>query len=122
MVYADTDFILAIVKESDWLQSNARKILEEEDEIYTSAATFLETIIVLKRSGIKDTAALVEDILGIVNVLEVDEEVLFQMAFYMDEGANPFDAYHAAISGEMPIISSDSVYDELGKERIKLED
>jgi hypothetical protein len=40
----------------------------------------------------------------------------------MEEGATPFDAFHAAMSGNMPVISSDKKYDELGLQRIDLEE
>lgn len=119
--YADTDFILAIIKEDDWLGSNAYKLLKEhEGEIVTSIITVLETIVVLKRSGIKNTPAIIEDILEIADPMYVDEDKLFQAAFYMKDGANPFDAFHAALSNEHTIISSDSIYEELNKKRIQL--
>lgn len=121
-VYADTDFILAIIKEDDWLQSNARDLLEKYDgDIVTSATTFLETLLVLKREGIKQYTAIVQDILEIAEPLHVEEETLFQAAFYMEDGANPFDAFHLAQSKDRKIISSDKEFDQLGAERIKLE-
>lgn len=122
-LYADTDFILAIIKEDDWLQSRAREILEEnQGDIVTSAVTVLEVIVVLKRHGIDDTAALVEDILGIAEPVNIEEEMLFQAAFYMDDGANPFDAFHLALAGDRKIISSDKEFDDLDADRIKIEE
>ena len=46
MVYADTDFFLALMKESDWLQEAAKRILEEySDEIWTSPVTLIELLL-----------------------------------------------------------------------------
>jgi len=121
--YADTDFILAIIKEDDWLQSNAKQILDENrGEIVTSAITFLETVLVLEKSGIDEVAPIFEDILGFVEPLEVDDQTLLQAAFYIRDGANPFDAFHIAIAGNKKIISSDKEFDKLGVERLKLEE
>ena len=38
-----------------------------------------------------------------------------------DENFNIFDAFHAVLSRGMPIASSESMYDKIGKERIRLE-
>jgi len=40
---------------------------------------------------------------------------------YMEDGANPFDAFHLAQSKDRKVISSDKEFDQLGAERIKLE-
>lgn len=120
--YIESDFILAMIKESDWLESAAGKLYEEhKGELYTSAQAVLEVLMVLDLEDIDNFPALVEDILGIADLLYLEEEKIFQAAFYMEEGATPFDAFHAAISKDMPIISSDKKYDELGIDRIELE-
>ena len=42
MTYAHTDFLSALLKPTDWLKKNARRILEEENgRIYTSETTTL---------------------------------------------------------------------------------
>ncbi|MFB6100181.1 MAG: type II toxin-antitoxin system VapC family toxin [Candidatus Nanohalobium sp.] len=119
--YADTDFILALIKEEDWLKENAEDILAEEDRIETSYLSILESIMVLKRSGIEDTVEIVKDILDIAELIHVDEETVLKAAIFMEEkDANPFDAFHAALAQERTIISSDSIYDEIGKEKSDL--
>ena len=41
-MFADTDFILALIKESDWLKTNAEKILEDnKGKIRTSISVMI---------------------------------------------------------------------------------
>ncbi|ASJ08658.1 pilus assembly protein [Thermococcus siculi] len=119
MVYADTDFFLALMKPSDWLKGNAEKILGRyKGNITTSETTFLELLIVAKKYGldpIRVTAA-------VMAITGIEDEVPLRAAYYMKEhGLNAFDAFHAAKCGGV-IISSDRVYEKVGIKRIKLED
>lgn len=121
-MYADTDFLLAVIKEEDWLQSRAEEVLEEHrGDIRTSVVAVLETLLVLRRRGIGEPEAIVQDILEIAEPLHVSDETLFHAAFYLEEGSNPFDAFHAALA-DGPVISSDAVYDGLGVDRVDLRD
>ncbi|WP_456398062.1 PIN domain-containing protein [Palaeococcus sp. (in: euryarchaeotes)] len=53
MIYADTDFFLALLKPDDWLKENARKILEKyRGDITTSDATFIELLLLAERYGL----------------------------------------------------------------------
>lgn len=55
MIYADTDFFIALVKDEDWLQDRAATIaVENEGEIYTSRATLLELLMISERFRMKD--------------------------------------------------------------------
>jgi predicted nucleic acid-binding protein len=118
MIYADTDFFLALMKPSDWLQENAKRILKEyRGEITTSEITFLELLIVAKKYNL-DPLRLTAAVMAIT---EIDDEVPLRAAYYMKEhGLNAFDAFHAAKCGGV-IISSDRVYERVGIKRIKLE-
>ncbi|NJE47031.1 type II toxin-antitoxin system VapC family toxin [Thermococcus sp. GR7] len=118
MVYADTDFFLALLKPSDWLKESARKIYERyRGEITTSEATFLELLILSKKFDL-DPVRLLAAVMAIIG--EENEDYL-RAAYYMKEhGLNPFDAVHAAKCGGT-IISSDKAFDKLGIKRIKLE-
>ena len=118
MVYADTDFFLALMKPGDWLKDNAEKILRRyRGNITTSETTFLELLIVAKKYGldpIRVTAA-------VMAITGIEAEVPLRAAYYMREhGLNAFDAFHAAKCGGV-IISSDRVYEKAGIRRIKLE-
>lgn len=122
MIYADTDFFIALVKDDDWLQSNAAEVaVENEGDIYTSRATLLELLVISDRFEFDRMRALTYA-LEIASVPE-DEDVLFQAADYMDEhGLSAFDAYHVAYAGDDAIASSDKAFDDVAKERIAIED
>lgn len=119
MVYADTDFWIALMKQDDWLKQNAEKILEEHGSIEASLTTFIELCLILKRYQVDRRTAIAE-ILEIAEV-EFDDTVVFQALDYIDEGLNTFDAFHAAHAGSK-LISSDKEFDSIGIERIELEE
>ena len=122
MIYADTNFFIALVKDDDWLQDRAVEIaLENEGEIYTSRATLLELLVISDRFGFDRMEALTYA-LEIASVPE-DEAVLFQAADYMEQtGLTAFDAYHVAYANEDPIVSSDKSIGEVAADRIAIEE
>lgn len=123
MIYAESDFLLALIKSSDWLKSNAEKIYNEnKGNIATSTATVIEVALVCERLGLN-----VEDAIGsIFKMSDVEgmtrEEGMEAANLIQDENLNVFDAFHAALSRGRPIASSEHVYDKIGKQRIKLEE
>jgi predicted nucleic acid-binding protein len=121
MIYADTDFFIALVKNDDWLQQRATTIAtEHEGEIYTSRATLLEILMISDRFEFDRMEAL-SYALEIASVAE-DEAVLFQAADYMEQyGLTAFDAYHLAYADHGPIISSDNSFDDVTDDRIPIE-
>ena len=121
MIYADTDFFIALVKDDDWLQERAATIaLENEGEIYTSRATLLELLVISSRFEFDRMEALTHA-LEIATVPE-DEGVLFQAADYMNRmGLTAFGAYHLAYAEEDPIVSSDNAFDDVTDDRIAIE-
>ncbi|WP_440772672.1 type II toxin-antitoxin system VapC family toxin [Natronorubrum sp. DTA28] len=122
MIYADTDFFIALVKDDDWLQRSAAEIaLENEGEIYTSRATLLELLVISNRFEFDRMEALTYALE--LAVVPEDEDVLFQAADYMEQnGLTAFDAYHAAYADEDPIISSDKSFDDITDDRIAIEE
>jgi predicted nucleic acid-binding protein len=121
--YVESDFLLALIKGDDWLSSRAGEIYQEYGaSLVTSSHALLEVLMVLDLKDIDDFPELVGDMLEIADLLHVEEKTVFQAAFFMEEGATPFDAFHAALAGNKTIISSDKKYDELGIERVKLEE
>ncbi|QZA88411.1 PIN domain-containing protein [Salinarchaeum sp. IM2453] len=122
MIYADTDFFIALVKDDDWLQERAETIARENaGEIYTSRRTLLELLMISDRFEFDRVEAL-SYALEIASVPE-DERVLFQAADYMEQhGLTAFDAYHVAYANGDPIISSDKSFDDVTDDRISLED
>lgn len=122
MIYADTDFFIALVKDDDWLQERAATIaVENEGEIYTSRATLLELLMISDRFEFDRMEALTYA-LEIASIAE-DEDILFQAADYMEQsGLTAFDAYHVAYADEDPIISSDKAFDDVTVNRIAIEE
>lgn len=117
MMYADTDFFLALLKGSDWLKQNALRVLENyKHEITTSEATFIELMLLSDKYKL-DPVEVTSSVMALINTTN---PVYLQAAFYVKRGVRPFDAFHAAHAGK-EIISSDRVYDKLELHRIKLE-
>jgi len=121
MIYADTDFFIALVKDDDWLQERAAAIAtEHEGDIYTSRATLLELLMISDRFEFDRMEAL-SYALEIASVSS-DETLLFQAADFMDQyGLTAFDAYHVAYADHDPIISSDKSFDDVTAKRISIE-
>jgi len=121
MVYADTDFFLALIKEEDWLKSSAKKVLDDyEGEIWTSIVTVIEIALLCKRENIDIERAIV-DLVQIAELEAVEIDQVFQAIEYMErDGLDVFDAFHASFCGEEKMISSDKVFDEVLSERVEL--
>ena len=119
-MYADLDFWLALLKNDDWLNDRAERLLEKyEGELEVSLATFIELFLVEERFAF-DRERAVTAILELVTY-SGDPDVVYQASEHIDEGLNTFDAFHVALSGG-DIASSDGAYDDLGGvERVRLE-
>ena len=121
-MFADTDFLLALIKNSDWLKKNAVKILKgHEGEIETSISVMIELAHIGKRLKIN----ILNTFTHIFEIIRVNEEtysICLRAAVYIEKyDLTVFDAFHAAYCGSSKIISSDAAYDKLGIERIRLE-
>lgn len=122
MAYVDADFLLALLKKNDWLNERAMALkTRHSGKLTTSIAALLEVLLVGRRHGIP-AGELVEGTFKILHVRDIAFEDAMQAAHYIDEEhLSIFDAFHAVLSGDEPIISSDRVYDRIGKKRIPLE-
>ena len=122
MIYADTDFFVALVKDDDWLQGRAEAIARDhEGDIYTSRATLLELLMISERFEFDRMEAL-SHALDIASVPE-DESVLFQAVDYMEQhGLTAFDAYHVAYADDDTIVSSDTSFDDVTDDRLPIDE
>ena len=119
MMYADTDFFLALLKERDWLKEKAKRALEEyKGQIATSVVTFIELALIAKKYDL-DIVRLFTSIMSICGI--EDERVLKAAIYVRDYGLGVFDAFHGAYC-DGKIVSSDHAYERIGIERIKLEE
>jgi len=121
-VYVETDFLLALAKESDWLQGTAEDALAEHD-VETSPFSYLELLLAGERYEF-DHVPLVANLLELVPVGDEDEkQVVLKAVNYYDEGMTPFDAFHAATAETRgtAVLSSERDYEEIEVERVPLE-
>lgn len=123
MVYADTDFIVALTKESDWLKAPAEALLSKHrGQIWISPATLIELMLLAAKMNL-DPVQAVRDAMQIARLVGGDPDVFMLAATHVKtKRAGVFDALHAAYCGqEHPILSSDKVFDRLGLKRIPLD-
>lgn len=120
--FVETDFLIALAKDDDWLQERAEEILDEQ-EIVTSPFSYLEMLIVLERHQF-DYVRLFANMLEIVPVGgEEEQQIVLKAVNYFEEGMTPFDSFHAATAETrgLPILSSDNAYEDVDSERLPLE-
>lgn len=129
-MYVETDFLVALVKDDDWLREPAIRTLETDDEIHTSILSYAELLVLFyDREAAEydiDVPRAVTNLLELVSITPSAHEdaVLAAVAFIDEYGMTPFDALHAgvvAVSGET-VVSSEQDYDEIGLDREPLED
>lgn len=122
-MYVETDFLLALAKQSDWLKGNAEDALEDHD-VTTSIVAYTELLLLAEDYDI-DRVRAVADLLDIVPVVpEEHQQAVLKAVTYQDEhGMTTFDAIHAGLAetrGER-ILGTDQAYDELEIDRVPLE-
>lgn len=121
-VYVETDFLLALAKDTDWLQGAAEDALTEYD-VETSPFSYLEVLLARERYEF-DYVPLVANLLELVPVRDEEEkQTVLKAVNYYEEGMTPFDAFHAATAGTrgMDVLSSEGDYEDVEVERVPLE-
>ncbi len=121
-VYVETDFLLALAKDTDWLQSSAEDALGEYD-VETSPLSYLELLLARERYEF-DYVPLAANLLELIPVRnEEEKQIVLKAVNYYDEGMTPFDAFHAATAETrgMNVLSSEKDYEETEVERVPLE-
>ena len=120
-VYVETDFLLALVKDADWLQGSAEEALDEY-EVETSSFSYLELVLARERYEF-DYVPLVANLLELVPVRdEGEKQVVLKAVNYYDEGMTPFDAFHAATAETRgtDVLSSEKGYEDIEVSRVPL--
>nr|WP_310905890.1 PIN domain-containing protein [Natrinema sp. 1APR25-10V2] len=121
MTYAETDFLLALIKDDDWLQEAAERVYERrKDELWIERTTLIELMLVSYREG-WNVLRTVTAARSLVEIRDDTEDILAAASYVQDDGFTPLDALHLVTSGDDPIVSSESDYDG-HSERVKLED
>ncbi|WP_265112145.1 PIN domain-containing protein [Halosolutus halophilus] len=111
-MYAETDFLLALIKDEDWLGEAAETVYRDHrDELWTSQFTLIELLLVAYREE-RDTERVVTNAATLVDVRGDVDTVVSAATYVEDHGFTPFDALHLVESGDDPIVSSDDTYAE----------
>ena len=112
-MYAETDFLLALVKDEDWLGDAAETVYRDHrDELWTSQFTFIELLLVAYRED-RDTERVVTNAANLVEVRGDVDTVVAAATYIEDHGFTPFDALHLVESDGDTIVSSDEAYESV---------
>lgn len=110
-MYAETDFLLALIKDEDWLGERAEKIYRDhQPELWTSQFTLIELMLVAYRED-RDVERVVTNAANLIDVHGNVGTVVAAASYVADHDFTPFDALHLVESGGDEIVSSDSCYD-----------
>jgi hypothetical protein len=110
-MYAETDFLLALVEDEDWLGTAAETVYRDRrDDLWTSQFTLIELLLVAYREDL-DAERVVTNASRLVDVRGDVETVVAAATYVEDHGFTPFDAFHLVESGGDTVVSSDETYD-----------
>lgn len=115
-VYLDTDCIIALVKENDWLKTAVKNRLKKEKKLCTSVITVIECRLVLTRENTIEEALSVEKIISRykIKLLPLNEKILAKSKHLIKkfEFLGTFDSLHAATAllYKEKILSTDHVF------------
>ena len=110
-MYAETDLLLALVKDDDWLGEAAETVYREhEEDLWTSRFTLVELLLVAYREGL-DAERVVTNAANLLEVRGDADSVVAAATYVEDHGFTPFDALHLVESDGDTIVSSDGTYD-----------
>lgn len=110
-MYVETDFLLALIKDEDWLGEAAETVYRDHrDELWTAQFTLIELLLVAYRED-RDTERVVTNAANLVEVRGDVDTVVAAATYVEDHGFTPFDALHLVESADATIVSSDGVYE-----------
>jgi bifunctional ADP-heptose synthase (sugar kinase/adenylyltransferase) len=110
-MYAETDFLLALIKDEDWLGDAAEAVYRaHRDELWTSQFTLIELLLIAYREG-RDTERVVTNAAKLVDVRGDVDTVVAAATYVEDCGFTPFDALHLVEADGDTIVSSDGAYE-----------
>ncbi|MGQ3413445.1 type II toxin-antitoxin system VapC family toxin [Natrinema sp. LN54] len=111
-MYAETDFLLALIKDEDWRGDAAETVYRDHrDELWTSQFTLIELLLVAYREE-RDTERVITNAATLVDVRGDVETVVTAATYVEDHGFTPFDALHLVEANGDTIVSSDDAYAE----------
>lgn len=109
-MYVETDFLLALIKDEDWLGDAAETVYNKHKKaLWTSQYTLVELLLVAYRED-RDAEAVIANAIALVEVNGDATTVLAAATQVEEHGLTPFDALHLVESGDETIVSSDKAY------------
>ncbi|MHB9288805.1 PIN domain-containing protein [Halobacteriales archaeon Cl-PHB] len=128
-MYVETDFLVALLKDDDWLQEPALEALANRDDIHTSILAYAEVLVLVYDRDLAaydiDVARAVANLLELVPVEPThhEEAVLAAASYIEDHELTPFDALHAGLATvtDEAVLSSEGDYETVGLELLQLE-
>lgn len=109
-MYVETDFLLALIKDEDWLGEAAEAVYHEHrDRLWTSTFTLVELLLVAYRDG-RDAERTVANAAALVEVRGDASAIVTAATYVEDHGLTPFDAIHLVESDGETIVTSDAAY------------
>lgn len=110
-MYVETDFLLALIKEEDWLGERAQAVYRDHrDELWTSQFTLVELLMVAYREN-RNTERVVTNASKLLEVRGDVDTVVAAATYVEDHGFTPFDALHLVESDGDTVVSSDATYE-----------
>jgi hypothetical protein len=110
-MYVETDFLLALLKDEDWLGESAEAIYDQHrDDLWTSQFTLIELLLVAYRED-RDAVRVVADAAEFVMVRGDTETVLAAATYVENHDVTPFDALHLVEWDGDTVVTSDETYD-----------
>jgi hypothetical protein len=120
-MYVETDFLLALIKDEDWLGAAAETVYRDHrDGLWTSQFTLIELLLVAYGED-RDTERVVTNAAKLVEVHGDVDTVVAAATYVEDHNFTPFDALHLVESDGDRIVSSDDAYEGYAP-RIDLKD
>lgn len=128
-MYVETDFLIALVDDDDWLHDGAIRALDEHDDIHTSILAYAEVLVLFyDREAAEydiDAPRAITNLLELVPIRPTEHEdaVLAAAAFINEYDLTPFDALHAGFvaTRDERVLSTEQDYDTVGLDRTPLE-
>lgn len=128
-MYVETDFLIALVKDDDWLQDAAMRAIKERDDLHTSILAYAEVLMLFyDREAAEydiDAPRAITNLLELVPIRpEEHEDAVLAAAAFLDEyDLTPFDALHAGLvtTSKERVLSTEQDYDTVGLDRIPLQ-
>lgn len=113
MIYADIDFIIALVKKSDWLKTGAKKIYEEyKGRLFISPVCLIELMLVAEKINQEPMDLLLFALRIAELVGDEPDDYLRACEYQKKYNLGVFDSLHIA-KCRNSIISSDKKFDEI---------